>query len=52
MSVFSRSDGFMDWRVSLDPAADPVEVDCTHLGLAASVPAFRAIASALARLDG
>ncbi|HEY5887091.1 MAG TPA: alpha/beta hydrolase [Acidimicrobiales bacterium] len=52
VSVFSRSDGFMDWRLSLDPAAEPVEVDCTHLGLAASVPAFGAIASALRRLDG
>ncbi|HEY5888094.1 MAG TPA: alpha/beta hydrolase [Acidimicrobiales bacterium] len=52
VSVFSRSDGFMDWRVSLDHAAEPVEVDCTHLGLTASVPAFRAIAAALARLDG
>jgi triacylglycerol lipase len=52
VSVFSRSDGFMDWRLSLDPAAEPVEVDCTHLGLAASVPAYQAIASALDRLEG
>ncbi len=52
VSVFSRSDGFLDWRLSLDPAADHVEIDSTHLGLAASVPAFEAIAHALARLDG
>ena len=52
VSVYSRSDGFLDWRLSLDPAADHVEVDSTHLGLAASVPAFEAIAHALGRLDG
>lgn len=52
MSVYSRTDGFLDWRISLDPAAEHVEIDCTHLGLAASVPAFRAIAAALQRLDG
>lgn len=51
VSVHSVSDGFVDWRASLDPAADNVGVDCTHLGLTASLPAFRAIAAALARLD-
>jgi pimeloyl-ACP methyl ester carboxylesterase len=52
VSVYSHTDGFLDWRVSLDAAAEHVEIDCTHLGLAASVPAFAAIAQALARLDG
>ena len=51
VSVYSRTDGFMDWRFCLDDAADHVEVDCTHLGLATSVPAFQAIADALRRLD-
>jgi pimeloyl-ACP methyl ester carboxylesterase len=51
VSVYSRTDGFMDWRFCLDDAADHVEVDCTHLGLATSIPAFLAIADALRRLD-
>lgn len=51
VSVYSRSDGFLDWRLSLDAAAEPVEIDSTHFGLAASVPAFEAIAHALERLD-
>jgi len=50
VSVYSHSDGFLDWRLSLDPAAEHVEIDCTHLGLAASVPAFEAIARALKSL--
>lgn len=51
ISVYSPTDGFLDWRLSLDTAAEHVEIDCTHLGLAASVPAFEAIARALGRLD-
>jgi len=52
VTVFSRTDGFLDWRLCLDPAADPVELDCTHFGLTTSIPAFEAIADALRRLDG
>lgn len=52
VSVYSHSDGFLDWRLSLDAAAEHVEVDCTHFGLAASIPAFEAIAHALGQLDG
>lgn len=51
VSVYSHTDGFLDWRLSLDPAAEHVEIDCTHLGLTASVAAFRAIAAALRKLD-
>jgi len=50
VSIFSRSDGFLDPRLCLDPAAEAVEIDCTHLGLTASVPAFQAIARALETL--
>ena len=52
VSIYSHSDGFLDWRLSLDEAAEHVEIDCTHFGLTASVPAFTAIARALRRLDG
>jgi pimeloyl-ACP methyl ester carboxylesterase len=52
VSIYSRTDGFLDWRFCLDPAAENVAIDCTHFGLTASVPAFTAIATALGRLDG
>ncbi len=50
VTVWSRSDGFLDWRACLDPAAHDVEVDASHFGLSCSVPAFQAVADALARL--
>lgn len=33
-SFYSRRDGIVDWRSCLDPAADAVEVDCSHSGMA------------------
>lgn len=33
VSMFSRTDERVDWRASLDPAADHVEVSATHNGL-------------------
>jgi pimeloyl-ACP methyl ester carboxylesterase len=50
VSVWSRSDGFVDWRACLDPAAESVEVDASHFGLTGSVPGFQAVAAALERL--
>jgi pimeloyl-ACP methyl ester carboxylesterase len=52
VSIFSRSDGYVDRRLCLDLAAEPIELDCTHLGLTGSVAAFTAIAGVLGRLDG
>lgn len=51
VSIYSHSDGYLDRRHCLDAAAEHVEVDCTHLGLTGSIPAFTAIAAALSRLD-
>lgn len=48
-SIFSRTDGVVEWQATLDPAAESIEVDCTHIGLTASLPAFRAIARAVLR---
>lgn len=50
VSVWSRSDGIVDWRLSLEPAATNIEVDASHLGLINSVAGVRGIASALTRL--
>jgi triacylglycerol lipase len=49
VSIYSRSDGIVDWRACLDPAAERyVEVDASHLGMALNAEVYRAIAEALA----
>ncbi|HEY1274482.1 MAG TPA: hypothetical protein VGF25_06215 [Thermoleophilaceae bacterium] len=48
VSVYSRSDGIVDWRACLDSHADEqVEIAASHLGMAVSAPAYRAIAEAI-----
>lgn len=47
VSIYSRSDGLVDWRSCLDPRAVPVEVRASHIGMAVSAPAYRAVAAAL-----
>jgi pimeloyl-ACP methyl ester carboxylesterase len=49
VSVYSRSDGVVDWRSCLDPDADQVEISSSHIGMAAHPESYRAIAGALAR---
>lgn len=46
-TIYSRTDGVVEWQATLDPAAVAVEVDATHLGLTASLAAFEAMASVL-----
>jgi triacylglycerol lipase len=48
VSVYSRSDGIVDWRSCLDPAAEHVEVRSSHIGMAVHPGVYRAIARALA----
>jgi pimeloyl-ACP methyl ester carboxylesterase len=46
--VYSRTDGVVDWRACLDPAAsDHVEIPASHLGMSLNHHAFRAVAVAL-----
>ena len=48
VSLYSRSDGIVDWRSCLDPSADEhVEVRASHCGMSVSADAYRAIAAAL-----
>jgi triacylglycerol lipase len=50
VSVYSKSDGVVDWRACLDPSADEhVEIRSSHLGMALSPAAWRAVAGALER---
>ena len=48
VSVYSKSDGVVDWRSCLDPHADElVEIRASHCGMAVSAAAWRAVAGAL-----
>src|SRR5215210_1121458 len=51
VSVYSKSDGVVDWKACLDPHATKlVEVDASHCGMAVSRSAWRAVADALEAL--
>jgi triacylglycerol lipase len=49
VSVYSRTDGIVDWRACLAPGAEHVEVDASHIGMAVNPSAWRAVARALDR---
>jgi triacylglycerol lipase len=51
VSVYSKTDGIVDWRSCLDPHGELVEIDASHCGMAVSPAAWRAVADALARFD-
>ena len=46
-SIYSRSDGVVDWHACLDPAARHVEVRSTHVGMAVNPAVFSALAHTL-----
>jgi pimeloyl-ACP methyl ester carboxylesterase len=48
VSLYTRTDGIIDWRACLDPAARSVAVSGTHLGMGASAEVYRRIGEALA----
>jgi pimeloyl-ACP methyl ester carboxylesterase len=48
ISVYSRTDGIIDWRAALDPYAQHVEIEASHCGMAVNRHAYRVIAEALA----
>jgi triacylglycerol lipase len=48
VSVYSRSDGVVDWRACLDEGAEHVEVSASHMGMAVNVSTYEALAGALA----
>jgi triacylglycerol lipase len=53
VSLYSRSDGVVDWRACLDPAAGRcAEVESSHCGMAMSASAYAEIAGALAGFGG
>jgi pimeloyl-ACP methyl ester carboxylesterase len=46
-AIYSRRDGIVDWRACLDPAAEPVEVPTSHVGMAWDPVVFDAVREAL-----
>jgi pimeloyl-ACP methyl ester carboxylesterase len=46
-TVYSRSDGIVDWRACLDEGAEAVEIVSSHCGMSVHVDAYRAVASSL-----
>jgi pimeloyl-ACP methyl ester carboxylesterase len=47
VSIYSRSDGIVDWHSCLDPAAEHVEIRASHCGMAVNGAAYRETADAL-----
>lgn len=50
VSLFSRSDGIVDWHACLDAAAEVVEVSSSHCGMAVNPQVYRVLADRLPAL--
>jgi hypothetical protein len=51
VSIYSRTDGIVDWRACLDPAAEHVEVRASHIGMAVNAEVYAAVGAALECFD-
>lgn len=49
-SIYSRRDGIVDWHACLDPAAEQVEVGCSHVGMAFDTGTYGHVLDGLARI--
>jgi triacylglycerol lipase len=50
VSVYSRSDGIVDWQACLDPNARHVEVRSSHVGMSVNPAVFEVVAETLAQI--
>jgi pimeloyl-ACP methyl ester carboxylesterase len=48
VSIYSKRDGVVKWQACLDPAAEHIEVDASHCGMAVHEGTYAAVAAALA----
>jgi triacylglycerol lipase len=48
LALYSRTDGIVDWRACLDPAAEQVEVSASHVGMGLNASVYAETAHALA----
>ena len=51
VAVYSRTDAIVDWRACLDPAAEWVEVDGSHCGMAVNAAVYRELERLLDRSE-
>src|SRR3954469_12795435 len=49
VSIYSRSDGIVNWKARLDPSPESVEIAASHVGRAVNAQAYQALAAALER---
>ncbi len=49
VSIWSKTDGIVDWRLSLEPGAANIEIDASHLGMLSSIAGIEGVATALLR---
>jgi triacylglycerol lipase len=49
VALYSRTDGIVNWRSCLDPAAELIEVRASHLGMGLNAEVYGEISHALAR---
>lgn len=47
LSLYSRSDEIVDWRACLDPAAELIEVDSSHVGMGMARSVWTTLAEAI-----
>ena len=53
VALYSKTDGIVNWRACVDPAADElVHVHTSHCGMSVNAQAFHAVAGALHRFRG
>jgi triacylglycerol lipase len=52
VSVYSRSDWVVDWKACVDPEADNVEIDSSHVGMSVHPRVYRLLGDRLAELAG
>ena len=50
LSIYSKTDGIVNWRSCLDPAARHHEVRASHCGMGVNAGLYRAVGNELARL--
>jgi len=48
-ALYSKTDGVVDWRACLDPAAEQIEVRASHLGMGMNPQVYAEVGNALAR---
>jgi pimeloyl-ACP methyl ester carboxylesterase len=51
-ALYSKTDGVVDWRACLDPAAEQVEVRASHIGMGLNAEVYAEVGHALGRGGG